>query len=168
MTEAILELFPGCPSDEARAIAAHTAVRGSGRGRRTSAGRALEAEALTAAVVASVRHNHTRYDQLLMNGWSRIDARDAIRHAVDRVIKSWRCPTRLPLVRGSTVMRNGGTLGHVRSTAGRGHIDEQVGYRRTRSVRREVCSNGVTGKEKAFAMVGAVRDARCMGRKTDR
>ena len=90
MTEAILELFPGCPAEEARAIAAHTAVRGSGRVGRTSAGRALEAEALTAAVVAAVRHKHTNYDWLLMSGWNRIDARDAIRDAVDRVIRSWR------------------------------------------------------------------------------
>jgi hypothetical protein len=93
MTEAILERFPGCPSEEARAIAAHTAVRGSGRVGRTSAGRALEAEALTAAVVAAVRHNHTRYDQLLMSGWTRIDAREAIRDAVHRVIESWRSPS---------------------------------------------------------------------------
>lgn len=57
---------------------------------RMTAGRALDAEALTAAVVAAVRHNHTHYDQLLMSGWSRIDARDAISDAVDRVIESWR------------------------------------------------------------------------------
>ena len=90
MTEEILEMFPGCPPEEARAIAAHTAVRGSGRVGRTSAGRALDAEALTAAVVAAVRHNHTYYDQLLMSGWSRIDAREAISDAVDRVVESWR------------------------------------------------------------------------------
>jgi hypothetical protein len=56
---------------------------------RTS-GRALETEALTAAVVAAVRHNHTNYDQLLMSGWSRFDARVAIRDVVDRVIDFWR------------------------------------------------------------------------------
>jgi len=89
---AIRELFPSCPSLEALAIAAHTAVRGSGRVGRTSAGRALEAEALTAAVVAAIRHNHTRYDQLLMRGWSRIDARDAVRDVMERVIESWRSP----------------------------------------------------------------------------
>ena len=90
MTRAIRELFPGCPLEEARAIAAHTAVRGSGRVGRTSAGRALEPEALTAAVVAAIRHNHTRYDQLLMRGWDRNDARGTVRDAIDRVIESWR------------------------------------------------------------------------------
>ena len=92
MTQAILGLFPSCPPEEAGAIAAHTAARGSGRVGRTSAGRALEPEALTAAVVAAIRHNHTRYDQLLMRGWSRIDARDAVRDVIERIIESWRSP----------------------------------------------------------------------------
>jgi hypothetical protein len=90
MTQTILELFPGCPPEEARAIAAHTAARGSGRVGRTSAGRALEPEALTAAVVAAIRHNHTRYDQLLMRGWNRNDARDRVRDAIERIVESWR------------------------------------------------------------------------------
>jgi hypothetical protein len=92
MTQAILELFPSCPTEEARAIAAHTATRGSGRVGRTSAGRALEPEALTAAVVAAIRHNHTRYDQLLMRGWNRNDARDTVRDVIERIIGSWRSP----------------------------------------------------------------------------
>jgi hypothetical protein len=90
MTQTILELFPSCPPEEARAIAAHTAARGSGRVGRTSAGRALEPEALTAAVVAAIRHNHTRYDQLLMRGWNRNDARDTVRDAIERIAESWR------------------------------------------------------------------------------
>jgi hypothetical protein len=93
MTEGIVKLFPGCPPEEARAIAAHTSVRGSGRVGRTSAGRALEEDALTAAVIARIRHKHTPYDRLLMHGYSRRDARNAIRDAVDRVIEFWRCPT---------------------------------------------------------------------------
>jgi len=92
MTQAILELFPGCPPHEARGIAAHTAARGSGRVGRTSRGRALEREALRAAVVAAIRHNHTRYDRLLMRGWSRIDARDAVRDVIDRIVESWSFP----------------------------------------------------------------------------
>jgi len=94
MTEAILKLFPGCPSGEAWAIAAHTAVRGSGRVGRTSAGRALQEQAVTAAVVAAIRHKYTDYDQLLMEGYSRMDARHIIRDAVDRVVQRWRGPDR--------------------------------------------------------------------------
>ena len=91
MTESIRQLFPGCPPEEARAIAAHTSIRKSGRVGRTSAGRALEEEALTAAVIAAIRHKHTDYDRLLMNGISRMDARDAIRDEIDRVLDRWRC-----------------------------------------------------------------------------
>ena len=90
MTGAILKLFPGCPPQEARVIAEHTARRGSGRVGRTAAGQSLEEGALTAAVVASIRHRHTRYDELLMSGYSRTDARGAIREDVDRVLETWR------------------------------------------------------------------------------
>jgi hypothetical protein len=87
---AIRELFPGCPPAEARRIAAHTTARGSRRVGRTSAGQALEERALTAATIAAIRHNHTRYDELLMSLSSRIDARDAVREDVDRVLGRWR------------------------------------------------------------------------------
>jgi hypothetical protein len=91
MADAILELFPRCPHAEARAIAEHTAARGSGRVGRTAAGQALEEEALTAAVIAAIRHRHTPYDELLMTGYDRGDARAAVRDAVDRVLDRWRC-----------------------------------------------------------------------------
>jgi hypothetical protein len=90
MTESILALYPSCPLAEAQAIAVHTSRRGSGRVGRTAAGRALEAEALSAAVIAAIRHRHTQYDRLLMDGYSRRDARDAVRHAIDRVLERWR------------------------------------------------------------------------------
>jgi hypothetical protein len=90
MTESILALYPSCPAAEAQAIAVHTSRRGSGRVGRTAAGRALEAEALSAAVIAAIRHRHTRYDELLMHGYSRIDARDAVRDTIDRVLERWR------------------------------------------------------------------------------
>jgi hypothetical protein len=92
MADAILELFPGCPAAEARAIAVHTSLRGSGRVGRSAAGRALDQEALTAAVIAAIRHRHTRYDRLLMASHDRGDARAAVRDAVDRVLDRWRQP----------------------------------------------------------------------------
>jgi len=90
MAESIRRMFPGCPVEEARAIARHTSVRGSGRVGRTSAGRALEEEALQAAVIAAVRHRHTKYDRLLMNGVRRMDARDAVRDEIDDMLERWR------------------------------------------------------------------------------
>src|ERR1700730_5430879 len=94
MADALHELFPGCPRQEADAIAEHTAARGSGRVGRTAAGRALEQNALTAAVIAAIRHNHTDYDELLMGGCDRADARQLVRDAVERILERWRCPRR--------------------------------------------------------------------------
>jgi len=89
MTEAILALYPGCPPPEAQAIAIHTSRGGSGRVGRTAAGRSLEPEALDAAVIAAVRHRHTRYDQLLMHGYSRRDARDSVRATINKLLEHW-------------------------------------------------------------------------------
>jgi hypothetical protein len=90
MAERIVTLFPGCPPARAAAIAAHTAQRGSGRVGRSAAGRALDDEALTLAVAASVRHEDTDYDRLLMSGVDRADARRRIGPAVDAVLDGWR------------------------------------------------------------------------------
>ncbi len=89
MAERIRELYPGCPPEEARGIAAHTAVRGSGRVGRSAAGRALDDHALALAVAAWVRHRHTRYDELLMSGQERAAARSAIREEMDSVLDRW-------------------------------------------------------------------------------
>jgi hypothetical protein len=89
MAERIRALYPGCPPEEARGIAAHTAVRGSGRVGRSAAGRALDDHALALAVAAWVRHRHTRYDQLLMSGQERAAARSAIREEMDSVLDRW-------------------------------------------------------------------------------
>jgi hypothetical protein len=83
-------MFPGCPAEEAGAIAAHTSVRGSERVGRTVGRRALEEEALRAAVIAAIRRRHTKYDRLLMRGCEQMDARDAVREEIDRVLESWR------------------------------------------------------------------------------
>jgi hypothetical protein len=87
---AIGELFPGCPPEHAREIAGHAGARRSGRVGRSAAGRALAPEAVTLAVVASVRHLDTPYDRLLMAGLSRGDARRQVADAVSAVIDSWR------------------------------------------------------------------------------
>jgi hypothetical protein len=82
-------LYPGCPPGEARKIAAHTAERGSGRVGRTEAGRALEDEALRLAVIAAVRHRHTKYDELLMKGVQRSEAREMVRSRMQDVLDEW-------------------------------------------------------------------------------
>ena len=85
----IRRLYPGCPADRAEAIAAHAAVRSSGRVGRSAAVRELDPGAIRLAVVASIRHEDTDYDSLLMSGVDRQDARDHIRPDIDRVLATW-------------------------------------------------------------------------------
>uniref|UniRef100_UPI00274282CC DUF2293 domain-containing protein n=1 Tax=Actinoplanes sp. RD1 TaxID=3064538 RepID=UPI00274282CC len=83
-------LFPGCPPERAEAISRHTGVRGSGRVGRSAAGRALDPDAVTRAVVASVRHEDTAYDEMLMAGVPRDLARERIRADIEKVLAGWR------------------------------------------------------------------------------
>jgi hypothetical protein len=90
MTQEISRVFPGCPPKVAQTIAEHTLRRGSGRVGRTGPGQSLEEGALTLAVVAHIRHRYTNYDELLMSGYERSDARAQIHDEVDRVLDRWR------------------------------------------------------------------------------
>ncbi|WP_409491770.1 DUF2293 domain-containing protein [Amycolatopsis sp. cmx-11-12] len=87
---AITEMFPGCPPERARAIAEHAGLRGSGRVGRSAAGRELAERAVFLAVIASIRHLDTDYDDLLMAGVERQAARDRIQTAIDAVLDRWR------------------------------------------------------------------------------
>ncbi|MEU5592062.1 DUF2293 domain-containing protein [Streptomyces sp. NPDC020298] len=86
----VRRLFPACPAERARAIALHASLRGSGRVGRSAAGRALTEGAVVSAVVASVRHLDTPYDQLLMSGVPRYEARRRIAAVVETVLSGWR------------------------------------------------------------------------------
>lgn len=86
----ILRLLPGCPVERAREIAAHASVRGSGRVGRSAAGRALSEGAVVSAVAASVRHVDTPYDELLMSGVPRNEARRRIAARVEGRLREWR------------------------------------------------------------------------------
>lgn len=92
MAAEILRLFPGCPRDRAEEIARHAGLRGSGRVGRSAAGRALDPGVIGLAVAASVRHRDTGYDQLLMSGRDRGEARLLVREEVERLLDSWRGP----------------------------------------------------------------------------
>ncbi|TVT30800.1 DUF2293 domain-containing protein [Amycolatopsis rhizosphaerae] len=92
MAAEIRRLFPGCPPDRARAIAEHAGTRGSGRIGRTAAGRALDENAVRLAVIASVRHENTDYDALLMAGVPRTEARERIWPDIERLITGWERP----------------------------------------------------------------------------
>jgi hypothetical protein len=89
----ITRLFPGCPAGRAAAIARHTGLRGSGRVGRSAAGRAMDENAITLAVAASVRHEDTGYDTLLMSGLPRDAARHQVQPGIERVLAAWRQPS---------------------------------------------------------------------------
>ena len=91
-TTEILRRYPGCPRDRAEEIAHHAFTRGSGRIGRTAAGRDLDPEALGLAVAAAVRHVDTPYDELLMGGMDRLEARAHVRAEVEQVMADWRRP----------------------------------------------------------------------------
>lgn len=88
-TTEIRRLFPGCPTERAERIAAHAGLRGSGRVGRSAAGRALGPDAVRLAVIASIRHENTGYDALLMSGVPRTEARERISGDIDRVLARW-------------------------------------------------------------------------------
>lgn len=90
MAAEIGRVFPGCPAERARAIAAHASVRGSGRVGRSAAARALDPEAIELAVGAAVRHQDTGYDELLMAGVERGEARARVHDELARVLDGWR------------------------------------------------------------------------------
>jgi hypothetical protein len=84
----ILGLFPRCPPEEARTIAEHAAERGSGRIGRTAAGRRLEDESVRLAVIASIRHRHTKYDEILMRTADRPGARAQVRDQINQILRA--------------------------------------------------------------------------------
>ncbi|MFI5952504.1 DUF2293 domain-containing protein [Cryptosporangium sp. NPDC051539] len=90
MADEIRRLFPGCPPERATLIARHAGERSSGRVGRSAAAKVFDPQAVTLAVVASVRHLDTDYDSLLMAGVPRREARDRIRSRIERVLTSWR------------------------------------------------------------------------------
>ena len=47
-------------------------------------------EMIDLAVIAYVRHRHTNYDELLMSGYERGEARSAVRDRVDEIRDRWR------------------------------------------------------------------------------
>jgi hypothetical protein len=83
------ELFPGCPPQEAAQIAAWTCRKHSGRVGRSAAAKEFDPQALRLAVIAHIRHTHTRYDELLMEYADRAHAREMVGSEIQNVLASW-------------------------------------------------------------------------------
>lgn len=87
---AIRERYPNPPVAAEQVIAEHACEKYSGRVGRSAAAHALAPEAVDFAVRAHVRHRWTRYDEHLMKGLDRDDARAAVRADVDQILLRWR------------------------------------------------------------------------------
>ncbi|MFC4011888.1 DUF2293 domain-containing protein [Nonomuraea purpurea] len=90
MAAEIARLFPGCPEGRAKEIAEHAGQRGSGRVGRTAAAKALDENAITLAVIASIRHLDTDYDRMLMSGVPRMEARELIKERIEAKLAEFR------------------------------------------------------------------------------
>ena len=85
----IRELYPNCPPQREFVIAEHACRKYSGRIGRSSAAKALDAEAVSLSVIAHVRHVETNYDDLLAAMCDRSEARIMVRHAVAEILGKW-------------------------------------------------------------------------------
>lgn len=81
--------FPGCPPEKAIRIAAWTCRKGSGRVGRSAAAKEFDPQPLRLAVIAHIRHEHTRYDELLMKHGTRAYARELVRGEIEKVLAHW-------------------------------------------------------------------------------
>jgi hypothetical protein len=87
---AIRDRYPAIPEGADLPIAEHACQKYSGRIGRSAAAKDLSVEAVDLAVRAHIRHRWTAYDELLMSGRDRADARAAVRSDVDAIVSRWR------------------------------------------------------------------------------
>lgn len=85
----VRDLFPGCPSGREREIAEYACLKYSGRVGRSASAKALDEEVVRLSVVAHLRHRETKYDELLVKGYDRWEARTAVEKTVHQVLQKW-------------------------------------------------------------------------------
>jgi hypothetical protein len=89
----VCEFFPGCPTGRDAVIAEHACLKHSGRIGRSAWAKRFDEGAVRLAVLAHIRHAETPYDELLMMGHDRREARDIVTDKVDRILEQWEAPT---------------------------------------------------------------------------
>lgn len=89
-THEILKAYPGAPPTRAAEIALHACQKHSGRVGRSAAAKGLDPKTITLAVRAHLRHTATNYDELLMAGVPRKEARWRIADTLDAAEAAWK------------------------------------------------------------------------------
>lgn len=82
-------LYPRCPAGREEAIAVHACMKYSGRVGRSAAAKDLADDAIHLAVLAHIRHTETQYDEALLGGMDRGEARARVRAEVSEVADRW-------------------------------------------------------------------------------
>ncbi len=85
----VREIYTYCPTGRENLIAEHACRKYSGRVGRSAAAKGLDEEAVRLAVAAHVRHAETNYDELLLKGIERWDAREKVYPEVSRILDRW-------------------------------------------------------------------------------
>jgi hypothetical protein len=85
----IEEYYPSCPPEKAKKIAEHACQKYSGRVGRSAAAKSFSEKMIELAVRAHIRHTETRYDDLLLSGMDRWEARDRVETDVWLVLENW-------------------------------------------------------------------------------
>jgi hypothetical protein len=85
----VRDLYPNCPAGREIEIAEHACRKYSGRVGRSAAAKTLDEDAVRLAVTAHVRHRETPYDDLLVGGVERGEARASARARVAVVLSAW-------------------------------------------------------------------------------
>lgn len=84
------ELFPHCPTKQAKDIAEHACRKYSGRVGRSAAAKDLEEEAVQLAVRAHIRHAMTDYDPFLSKGYDQFESRLFVGDQVMEILYKWK------------------------------------------------------------------------------
>lgn len=85
----IREFYPWCPAGREREIAEHACLKYSGRVGRTAFAKKLDEEAIRLAVMAHLRHEETQYDEYLMKGCERWEARALVQVKIEQQLEKW-------------------------------------------------------------------------------
>lgn len=85
----VREVFPFLPAGRETVIAEHACRKYSGRIGRSVAAKAFDESSVHLAVTAHARHTETEYDELLLKGHERYDARESIGSKLDRILNKW-------------------------------------------------------------------------------
>ena len=83
------EMFPSCPEGREAIIAEHACEKYSGRIGRSAAAKELSNDAVNLAVIAHIRHRETNYDDLMIKGYNRGEAREMVQDKIDEVLDKW-------------------------------------------------------------------------------